>query len=469
MRDGVEVARDLGVDPAVGLSSAEAERRLTAEGPNELQPEPPVPLWRTIRRIRTASGEIEFTGVGYRPEGTAQVGDQKPTDPALIHEARMVIAGGSLANDAQLAQRDGEWEIEGDPTDAAFLVAAYKFDGTVEAVRQFARRSEVPFTSERKMMSIVVEGGEDGATFLVAKGAPDVLLRRCTRMQVGDELVPLDDVHRATALAGVEALSAEAFRTLAVAYRRLDGGRGDKFDDADEHDFVYLGVVGIIDPPREEVPAAVAEARRAGVRVVMVTGDYPTTAVRIAEDLGIVQHADRAVTGAELDALSPAQLRDVTARTSVYARVAPKNKLQIVKALQAQREVVAVTGDGVNDAPALKAADIGVAMGTGTEVTKDAANMILGDDNFATIVAAVRQGRVIFDNIRKFLRCLLSSNMGEVFTVFFGVVFAGSLGIAGASGEDIVVPLLATQILWINLVTDAAPALAMGWTRKSTM
>ncbi|MET0996403.1 MAG: HAD-IC family P-type ATPase, partial [Mycobacterium sp.] len=275
-------------------------------------------------------------------------------------------------------------------------------------------------------------------------------------------LVPLDHVHRATALAGVEALSAEAFRTLAVAYRRLDGGRGDKFDDADEHDFVYLGVVGIIDPPREEVPAAVAEARRAGVRVVMVTGDYPTTAVRIAEDLGIVQHADRAVTGAELDALSPAQLRDVTARTSVYARVAPKNKLQIVKALQAQREVVAVTGDGVNDAPALKAADIGVAMGTGTEVTKDAANMILGDDNFATIVAAVRQGRVIFDNIRKFLRYLLSSNMGEVFTVFFGVVFAGSLGIAGASGEDIVVPFLATQILWINLVTGAAPALAMG-------
>ena len=232
--------------------------------------------------------------------------------------------------------------------------------------------------------------------------------------------------------------------------------------EADEHDLVYVGVVGIIDPPREEVPDAVAEARRAGVRVVMVTGDYPTTACAIAQDLGIIVPAEKAVTGAELDALSPGQLRDVTGKTSVFARVAPGTSSQIVKALQAQREVVAVTGDGVNDAPALKAADIGVAMGTGTEVTKEAANMILGDDNFATIVAAVRQGRVIFDNIRKFLRYLLSSNMGEVFTVFFGVVFASFVGIAGAGGEEIVVPLLATQILWINLVTDAAPALAMG-------
>ena len=194
----------------------------------------------------------------------------------------------------------------------------------------------------------------------------------------------------------------------------------------------------------------------------MVTGDYPTTAMRIAEDLGIIVHAGKAVTCVELDALSPVQLRDVTARAAVYARVAPTNKLQIVKALQAQREVVAVTGDGVNDAPALKAADIGVAMGAGTHVTKEAANMILGDDDFATIAAAVHQGRAIFDNIRKFLRYLLSSNMGEVLTVFLGVLFASSIGVAGASGEDIVVPLLATQILWINMVTDAAPALAMG-------
>lgn len=416
----------------------------------------------TIRRARTASGQVEFTGVGYRPEGTALADGQKPTDPALRHEAGMVIGGGSLANDAQLAQRDGEWEIEGDPTEAAFLVAAHKFDGMVDAIARFARRSEVPFTSERKMMSALVEGGPDAATYLVAKGAPDVLLQRCTDIQQGERIVPLDDDARAAALAAVEALSAEAFRTLAVAYRRLDGAGMHELGEADEHDLVYVGVVGIIDPPREAVPDAVAEARRAGVRVVMVTGDYPTTAARIAQDLGIIEPGDKAVTGAELDALSPARLRDVTAKTSVFARVAPRNKLQIVKALQAQCEVVAVTGDGVNDAPALKAADIGVAMGTGTEVTKEAANMILGDDNFATIVAAVRQGRVIFDNIRKFLRYLLSSNMGAVFTVFFGVVFASFVGIAGASGEEIAVPLLATQILWINLVTDAAPALAMG-------
>jgi magnesium-transporting ATPase (P-type) len=219
----------------------------------------------------------------------------------------------------------------------------------------------------------------------------------------------------------------------------------------------------VIDPPRPEVADAVAEARRAGMRVIMITGDHPTTAARIAEDLGIVEHGAAAVTGAELDILSADRLREVTATTSVYARVAPQNKLQIVDALQAQGEVVAMTGDGVNDAPALKSADIGVAMGiTGTEVTKEAAKMILGDDNFATIVAAARQARVIFDNIKKFLRYLLSSNMGEVFTVFFGVVFASFIGLTGASQGAIVVPLPATQILWINLVTDSGPALAMG-------
>jgi Ca2+-transporting ATPase len=416
----------------------------------------------TIKCVRTSSGLVEFTGVGYAPQGVALVDGQEPQDRALISEARMVIGGGSLANDAQLALRNGEWEIEGDPTEAAFLVAAHKLDGTVEAIARFVRRSEVPFTSERKMMSAVVDGGRGGTTYLVAKGAPDVLLRRCTHRQVGDEVVALDDEGRTDVLADVEGLSAMAFRTLAVAYRPLDGAATLELGEADENDLIFLGVVGIIDPPRDEVPDAVAEARRAGVRVVTVTGDYPTTAARIAQDLGIVEPGGKVVTGAELDAMSPGQLPDVTATTSVYARVAPKNKLQIVKALQAQGEVVAVTGDGVNDAPALKAADIGIAMGTGTEVTKEAANMILGDDNFATIVAAVRQGRIIFANIRKFLRYLLSSNMGEVFTVFFGVVFASALGIADASGAEIVVPLLATQILWINLVTDAAPALAMG-------
>ncbi|WNG87578.1 cation-translocating P-type ATPase [Mycobacterium sp. ITM-2016-00317] len=434
----------------------------------------------TIQRIRTASGEVELTGVGYRPDGAALTGGRPLTDPALSREARMVLTGGTLANNAQLTVHDDEWQIQGDPTEAAFLVAAHKLEGAADRARQFERLGEIPFTSERKMMSALVArsdentgvarsdedtgvAGDDTGTAVVAKGAPDVLLKRCTAVQVGDQVVPLDPDRRAAAAAAVEELSAQAYRTLGVAYRRVDADTADDLDADDEQDLVYLGVVGIIDPPRPEVAAAVAEAHRAGVRVMMITGDHPTTAARIAEDLGIVGPGAVAVTGAELDALSPDRLAQVTAATSVYARVAPRNKLQIVDALQARGEVVAMTGDGVNDAPALKAADIGVAMGiTGTQVTKEAAKMILADDNFATIVIAVRQGRAIFDNIKKFLRYLLSSNMGEVFTVFFGVVLAGFIGITAAEGETIVVPLLATQILWINLVTDSGPALAMG-------
>ena len=417
----------------------------------------------TIQRIRTASGEVELTGVGYRPEGTALADGQELSDPALTREARMVLTGGCLANNAQLTFRDGDWEIQGDPTEAAFLVAAHKLEGAVDRAQHFERHAEVPFTSERKMMSTLVAGEGDGAA-VMAKGAPDVLLSCCVAVQVGEQVQPLDADRRAAALAAVEELSAQAFRTLGVAYRWVDeAGTPDRLDEDDEHDLVYVGVVGIIDPPRPEVADAVAEAHRAGVRVMMITGDHPGTAVRIAEDLGIVGSGSKAVTGVELGSLSDDRLREVTATTSVYARVAPRNKLQIVDALQAQGEVVAMTGDGVNDAPALKSADIGVAMGiTGTQVTKEAAKMILADDNFATIVAAVRQGRIIFDNIKKFLRYLLSSNIGEVFTVFFGVVLAGAIGLTAGSGDGIVLPLLATQILWINLVTDAGPALAMG-------
>jgi len=220
--------------------------------------------------------------------------------------------------------------------------------------------------------------------------------------------------------------------------------------------------VGIIDPPREEAAQAVAEAHRAGIRVIMITGDHPSTAVRIASQLGIVRPGEQALTGSDLDQLDDAAFAEAVRHTSVFARVAPVHKLRIVDALQADGHVVAMTGDGVNDAPALKSADIGIAMGiTGTEVTKEAAKMILTDDNFATIVQAVREGRGIFSNIRKFLRYLLSSNMGEVLTVFLGVVGAGLIGL-NAAGEGLVLPLLATQILWINLVTDSGPALAMG-------
>jgi magnesium-transporting ATPase (P-type) len=229
-----------------------------------------------------------------------------------------------------------------------------------------------------------------------------------------------------------------------------------------EAGLIFIGTVGIIDPPRKEVAPAIAEAHRAGIRIIMITGDHPRTAARIAEDLGIIQAGAGALTGADLDKLDDEALAEAVKSTSVYARVAPSHKLRIVDALQAQGHVVAMTGDGVNDAPALKSADIGIAMGiTGTEVTKQAGKMILADDNFATIVLAVREGRGILDNIRKFLRYLLSSNMGEVLTVFLAVVGAGVVGLVDEEG-GIILPLLATQILWINLITDAAPAIAMG-------
>lgn len=420
----------------------------------------------TIGRIVTASGQIELTGVGYRPEGQVLQGNREASDPVVLHEARMVLAGGSFVNDAQLTEHNGQWQIQGDPTEAAFLVAARKLEGVTERVGEFERQGEVPFTSERKLMSALARHKEFDQLALVTKGAPDVLLGRCTRMQVGTDIVPLDGPLREKALADVDALSAQAFRTLGVAYRlygEQDRHETDVLDEEDENALVYLGVAGLIDPPRAEAAAAVATARRAGIRVAMITGDHPVTAARIAGDLGICRPGEKAVTGAQLDELDDAGLRAVTGSTSVYARVSPHNKLQIIDALQAQGNVVAMTGDGVNDAPALKSADIGIAMGiSGTAVTKEASKMILGDDNFATIVSAVRQGRVIFDNIKKCLRYLLSSNMGEVFTVFLGVVFASTMGLAGAGGEAVALPLLATQILWINLVTDSGPALAMG-------
>jgi magnesium-transporting ATPase (P-type) len=257
-------------------------------------------------------------------------------------------------------------------------------------------------------------------------------------------------------------MSDAALRTLSVAYRPLAPGEDARIDAALEQELIFVGTVGIIDPPRAEAAQAIEEARRAGIRVVMITGDHPRTAARIAADLGIIEAGGLALTGAEIDALDDAALAQAVRSTSVYARVAPAHKLRIVDALQAQGHVVAMTGDGVNDAPAMKAADIGVAMGiTGTEVTKEAGKMILADDNFATIVAAVREGRGILDNIRKFLRYLLSSNMGEVLTVFLAVLAASAIGLVDSHGA-VALPLLATQILWINLMTDAAPALAMG-------
>lgn len=428
----------------------------------------------TIVRVVTASGSSTVTGVGYAPVGEVQHSGIKLPPGALHDENAAVLGGGSLAGNAALLQdAHGGWTIQGDPTEAAFLVAEHKFGGSDRRKQRYRRIGEIPFTSARSMMSTIeADHDDDDRALLIVKGAPDVLLARCTQLQVGTTRVALDSAMRARILVDVAALADAALRTLAVAFRPLDAGESATDGPQLEHRLIYVGTVGMIDPARPAAAAAIRQAHAAGIRVVMITGDHPGTALRIAIDLGIVTAAAKALTGIELDALAAegesafaAAIRD----TSVFARVAPRHKLQIVRVLQAAGDVVAMTGDGVNDAPALKAADIGIAMGiTGTEVTKQAARMILTDDNFATIVDAVREGRGVVDNIRKFLRYLLSSNLGEVLTVFLGVVAADLIGLTstvsgpGSASVGLMLPLLATQILWINLITDAGPALAMG-------
>ena len=345
------------------------------------------------------------------------------------------------------------------------IVAARKAGLEDEALdARFERVGEVPFSSKRKLMTTIHTDAQSRERLLVfTKGAPDILLARCSQELVGGESRPLAAERRSEILQTNEELAGEALRTLGVAFRSLPAGafEADEVDERVEQDLVFAGLIGMIDPPREEAKEAVARAKAAGIRPMMITGDHPKTAAVIAEELGITEDG-RALTGAELEKM-PEQMLDRTVReVSVYARVNPEHKLRIVKALQREGAIVAMTGDGVNDAPALKTADIGVAMGvTGTDVSKEAADMILADDNFATIVAAVEEGRAIFSNIRKFLRYLLSSNIGEVMTMFFGVLLADAIGL-GAQAGGLALPLLATQILWINLVTDGAPALALG-------
>ena len=430
----------------------------------------------TIERIVTAAGSSVVTGVGYAPEGAVQQGGKILAAGILLVEQTLLLSYGSLAGNSTLTpSSNGQWAVHGDPTEAAFLVAERKLSQDAPALRskRYKRLGEIPFTSERKMMSTLEVDHDQGEhVILVSKGAPDVLLEKCTHLQTGATTTLLDDSRRKKILAEVDALSDAALRTLAVAYRPLDDkqAHGQTPTDALEHDLVYVGTVGMMDPPRPEAGVAIAQAQAAGIRVIMITGDHPRTAARIATDLGITKTGkagDATLTGLELDALTEADITQVVRTTSVYARVSPANKLKIIATLQADGQVVAMTGDGVNDAPALKSANVGIAMGiSGTEVTKEAAKVILADDNFATIVDAIREGRNIFDNIRKFLRYLLSSNMGEVLTVFLGVVGAGVIGLNSAPETThtaaFVLPLLATQILWLNLITDTWPALALG-------
>jgi Ca2+-transporting ATPase len=418
----------------------------------------------TVRRIVTASGCIDLSGTGYAPEGEVHLIADSPADEPLRFELGRALTAAERANNAVLQERNGIWTVQGDPTEAALIVAARKAGLLSEALEaRFTRIGEVPFSSARKLMSTVHADAERPDRLIaVTKGAPDVLLAHCTHELVGKEAIILTEARRAAIMASNDALAAEALRTLGVAFRSLPANLQERhaFGEDVEHDLVFLGLIGMIDPPRQEARDAVARARAAGIRPIMITGDHPRTAAIIAMELGITS-GQRAVTGAELQAMTEEELDRTVQEVSAYARVNPEHKLRIVKALQRAGETVAMTGDGVNDAPALKAADIGVAMGiTGTDVAKEAADMVLADDNFATIVAAIEEGRAIFSNIRKFLRYLLSSNLGEVMTMFFGVILADVIGLSAAA-DLVVLPLLATQILWINLVTDGAPALAL--------
>jgi Ca2+-transporting ATPase len=420
----------------------------------------------TVRRVVTASGSVSLGGTGYVPEGEVRCDGEGAIDGALRCELVRALTAADRANNAVLVERAGRWTVQGDPTEGALIVAARKAgleDAALHA--RFARIAEVPFSSERKLMSTIHSDAEQAERLLaLTKGAPDVLLVRCSRELVGEEARPLSAERREEILATNEALAGEALRTLGVAFRALpkDAFAREELDERVEQELVFLGLIGMIDPPREEARDAVARAQRAGIRTMMITGDHPRTAAVIATELGIVADG-RAVTGADLQKMPEATLDRIVREVSVYARVNPEHKLRIVRALQRHGMTVAMTGDGVNDAPALKTADIGVAMGiTGTDVSKEAADMVLTDDNFASIVAAVEEGRAIFSNIRKFLRYLLSSNVGEVMTMFFGVLLADMIGLTATGEGGVVLPLLATQILWINLVTDGAPALALG-------
>ena len=345
---------------------------------------------------------------------------------------------GTLCCDGSVVFHGTEEQHIGDPTETAIVLAAHKNGMPKDELnKKYPRLAEIPFDSDRKLMTTVNK--IDGKNVVIVKGAFDMMAPRCV---AGD----LETARKVT-----DAMSANALRVLAVAYKEIDAVPENPTSEDLENGLTFMGLVGMIDPPRPEAKEAVAVCRKAGIKPVMITGDHVVTASAIAKELGILLEGDRAITGAELDAMTDSELDAQVENISVYARVSPENKIRIVKAWQRKGQVVSMTGDGVNDAPALKAADIGCAMGiTGTDVAKGAADMTLTDDNFATIVDAVREGRGIYSNIKKVVGYLLGTNIGEVITVFMAMLLWHKT------------PLLSMQLLWINLVTDSLPAIALG-------
>ena len=429
----------------------------------------------TVAVVDLAGRRIDISesdsGVDPPEETQAPIKEQAAAHPALA----LLMAGSDLCNDAELETKDEESKepesltTVGDPTEGALVVAAARLGWDKSALEaSLPRVAEVPFDSDRKRMTTIhrlpeAETEEAAAlrqalaaadvgqfTYVsFTKGAVDSLVAECSHVWEGDRPEPINEDWRARISAGQAQLAGDGMRVLGVAFRLLKELPGEKHTDDAEHELTFIGMVGMIDPARSEVPAAVQRAKTAGIRAMMITGDHPLTALHIAGQLGIAE-GDTAITGSELAKMSAEELQTVVKDNSVYARVSPEHKLRIVEALQDQGEIVAMTGDGVNDAPALKKADIGVAMGiTGTDVSKEASEFVLLDDNFATIVNAVEEGRVVYDNIRKFVKYTMTSNTGEIWAMLLGPFLGMPL------------PLLPLQILWINLVTDGLPGLAL--------
>ena len=402
----------------------------------------------TVRAVWTSRDTFEVTGTGYEPAGEFRTSGGR-VDPSAYPDLLKALTVGVLCNNAQLSVADGRTSVFGDPTEIAILSAAAKAGVWKCEEDAFEMVEEIPFDSERKKMSIVRRADQDLTVF--TKGAPDLLLKDCTYILENGAERPLTDADRDRIMAANDGYSDQALRVLAVAHRNLDQEPHSYAAEAIERDLTFAGLVAMIDPPRPEVREAMAKCRTSGIRTVMITGDHKNTAVAIARELGFYGRDSRALTGEDVDRLSDEELDASVEDVAVYARVSPEHKLRAVRAWKRRGAVAAMTGDGVNDAPAVKEADIGVAMGiTGTDVTKEVSDMVITDDNFASIVAAVEEGRGIYDNIRKFIHFLLSCNLGEILVMF----------VAALVGFP--VPLLPIQILWVNLVTDGLPALALG-------
>ncbi|MGB3205996.1 MAG: cation-transporting P-type ATPase, partial [Crinalium sp.] len=403
-----------------------------------------------VQRVETASHTFRVTGEGYNPVGEFQLSEQT-VPPEQYPELQTLMLACVVCNDSILQHEKNEWQILGDPTEGALVVLAGK--GGIDqqsTTTTIPRRQEFPFSSERKRMSVIVEG-QQSLIQMFTKGSPELILERCTHLQIGGKLEELTEAQRTSILDQNNDMASKGLRVLGFAYKPLENVPEEGSDEATEQELVWLGLVGMLDAARPEVRDAVAECRDAGILPVMITGDHQLTASAIAQELGISKPGDRVLTGKELSKMSQAELEQQVEQVSIYARVAPEHKLRIVQAFQSRGRFVAMTGDGVNDAPALKQADIGIAMGiTGTDVSKEASDMVLMDDNFATIVHAVEEGRVVYTNIRRFIKYILGSNIGEVLTI----AAAPLIGLGG-------VPLTPLQILWMNLVTDGLPALAL--------